>query len=92
MLRPIFQSFITLQDKNTLIDFQEERYVDIYRKRIHKCLYRGRIIPDESKEAIKRELANLKLHEYIETVKDRRYLNVLNFRCLVGSMQKRRLH
>jgi quinol monooxygenase YgiN len=64
-----------LQDENTLIEFQEERYVDLYREKEYTNVYTvAELFPDESpKEAIKRELTNLKVHEYIETVKDRRY-------------------
>ena len=71
MLRPIFQSFNTRCKIKIHGDFQEERYVDIYREKEYTMFYTvAELFPDESpKEAIKRELANLKLHEYIETVK-----------------------
>lgn len=64
-----------LQDKSTLIDFQKERYVDQNRQKEYTNVYTvAELFPDESpKEAMRRELAGLKVQEYIETVKDIRY-------------------
>ncbi len=64
-----------LQEKSTLIELQEERYVDRDRKKEHTNVYTlGELFPHESpKEAMRRELAHLKVQEYIETLKDSRF-------------------
>jgi hypothetical protein len=64
-----------LQDKSTLIDFQEERYADQDRQKEYTNIYTvAKLFPDESpNEAMRRELADLKVQDYIETVKDIRY-------------------
>ena len=64
-----------LQDESTLIHFQEERCVDQNRQKEYTNVYTvAELFPDESpKEAMRRELANLKVQNYIETVKDIRY-------------------
>ncbi|NLM20384.1 MAG: hypothetical protein GX207_01360 [Peptococcaceae bacterium] len=64
-----------LQDDSTLIDFQEERFVDQHRQKECTNVYTvAALFPDESpKEAMRRELATLKVQDYIETVKDTRY-------------------
>lgn len=66
-----------LQDESTLIHFQEERCVDQNRQKEYTNVYTvAELFPDESpKEAMRRELANLKVQDYIETVKDIRYPN-----------------
>ncbi len=64
-----------LQDKQTLIDFQEERYIDRVREMEYTNVYTvAELFSNESpREAMKRELGGLKVHESIETVKDNRY-------------------
>lgn len=57
---------------NTLINFQGDRQIDIKRAIEFRNSYTiSKLFPDESpKEAIKRELNNLKVNEYMETMKD----------------------
>lgn len=64
-----------LSDQNTWIDFQEERFVDRDRESQYTNVYTiAELFPDESpREVLRRELSLLKVHEYIETVKDIRY-------------------
>lgn len=64
-----------LQDKNSLIEFQEDRYVDKNRPKEYTNVYTiAKLFPDSSpKEILHRELASLQVQEYIETVKDIRH-------------------
>lgn len=57
------------------IKFQKERQVDNNRDRKYTNRYTiANLFPDEDeREALKRELINLTIEEYIETVKDIRY-------------------
>jgi len=64
-----------LSQESTIINFQEDRYVDRGREKEYTNTYTvAQLFPDESpKDAMKRELGNLKVYEYMETVKDLRY-------------------
>lgn len=59
----------------TKINFQEKRKVDENRQEEYTNKFTiGDLFPDESpKEALKRELNNIMVEDYIETVKDLRY-------------------
>lgn len=58
------------------IQFQQERYVDKERDQKYTNRYTmAKLFPNEDPiVALKRELSNIKLEEYIETVKDIRYV------------------
>ncbi|MEG3070317.1 MAG: hypothetical protein HQP61_10655 [Peptococcaceae bacterium] len=64
-----------LQDKSILIEFQKERYVDENRPKEYTNVYTmAELFPDASlNDVLHRELASLRVQEYIETVKDARY-------------------
>ena len=64
-----------LQDKNIRIEFQKDRYVDENRPKEYTNVYTmARLFPDASpNDVLHRELASLRVQEYIETVKDIRY-------------------
>jgi len=64
-----------LQNESTLIEFQTERLVDQNRQKEYTNVYTvAKLFPDESPtDVMRRELAGLKVWEYIETVKDIRY-------------------
>jgi hypothetical protein len=64
-----------LQSGRAKINFQKERIVDENRNEKFTNKYTMfTLFPDEDEvEVLKRELANLRLQDYIETVKDTRY-------------------
>ena len=64
-----------LADKNTSIQFVEQRFVDVNRsKKYSNAFTVAKLFPDKPAEKILRdELASLRAEEYIETVKDTRF-------------------
>lgn len=66
-----------LRDDQTRITFQQERRVDESRSLKHTNRYTMlTLFPDEDEVGVlKRELHNLKVEEYVETVKDKRFKN-----------------
>lgn len=70
-----------LAQKDTVINFQEERQIDKERDPKYTNTYTmAKLFPDESpKEVLRRELEKLTVEEYIETVKDRNFPNLSDF-------------
>lgn len=70
-----------LNQKDTMISFQESRRVDKERDPKYTNTYTmAELFPDESpKEVLSRELQQLSVDEYIETVKDTRYPKLSDF-------------
>lgn len=70
-----------LMQEDTIINFQEVRRVDSERDPCYTNSYTvAELFPDESpKEVLRRELKQLTVKEYIETVKDTWYLNLSDF-------------
>lgn len=66
-----------IESGSATINFQKERQVDKNRDREHTNRYTmSKLFPNEDEvEVLKRELTNLTIREYIETVKDTRFSN-----------------
>ena len=66
-----------IKSDSVKLNFQKERMVDQKRNKKYTNRYTiGKLFPDEDEiEALKKELLHLNIDEYIETVKDIRFLN-----------------